>query len=306
LTADWTYFVLGLHVRSERPLPELVVHPGGGEDYVEIRWGAAPVAPLTPEATSEIVQINGDDILVTARTAARFHLHAGVRVIVEPEPGASEQTVNAFLLGTVLSLICHQRGVLPLHANAIIVGDRAVAIAGHSGAGKSTLAAHFVERDYGLLSDDVCAISFSASGVPIAWSGMPRVRLWADAAAALGKATDGLEPVHNQIDKYTFPLPVAAPPRGLPLDRIYVLTKPDDCPSTAISLITGSRAVKAIAEQTFRQEFLGPMAGAEQRFARAVRLSQCTPVFAVPWGHDFGRFAANAGQLERHFLEPAE
>jgi hypothetical protein len=306
LTSHWTYFVLGLHIRSERPLPELIVHSIPADGVVDIRWRSAPVGLIDPDAGSGIVQISGDDILVTARTVARFHLHAGVEIIVEPEPGASDQIVHAFLLGTVLSLACHQRGLLPLHANAIIVGGRAVAIAGHSGAGKSTLAAHFLDRGFELLSDDVCAVSFSLSGAPIAWSGMPRVRLWADAAAALGKSTDGLEAVHNQADKFTFPLGrTPPPPQGLPLDRIYVLTKPADCPSAEISLLTGSRAMNAIIEQTFRGEFLGPMGGAEQRFARALALSETAPVYCVPWNHDFSRFVADAGRLELHFRDTA-
>ena len=304
-TRPWTYFALGLHIRSERPLPDLIEQPIPSAGAVDIRWGQAPVPPGPADAKSEIVQIDGDAILVTARTVARFYLHAGDEIIVEPAPGASDQLVHAFLLGTVLGLICHQRGLLPLHANAIIVGDRVVAIAGPSGAGKSTLAAHFVERGFGLLSDDVCAISFSPSGDPMAWPGMPRVRLWADAAAALGKSTDGLEAVHNRANKYTFPLAATPPQQGLPLDRIYVLTKPADCPSAAISLLTGSHAMKAIIEQTFRGEFLAPMGGAKQRFARALALSEAAPVYCVPWGHDFSRFAADAGRLERHFRDAA-
>ena len=134
---------------------------------------------------------------------------------------------------------------------------------------------------------------------------MPRVRLWADAAAALGKSTDGLEPVHNQMEKYTFPLAASAPPQGVPLDRLYVLAKPADCPSDAISLLTGARAMNAIIEQTFRRQFLGRMGGAEQRFACALALSERAPVYCLPWAHDFSRFAANAHQLEQHFLHAA-
>jgi hypothetical protein len=303
LTSHWTYFAFGLHIRSERPLPDLIEQPIPDEGAVDIRWAPAPVALADSDVASRIVQISGDDILVTARKAARFHLHAGAEIIVEPAPGASDQIVHALLLGTVLSLACHQRGLLPLHANAIVVDGRAVAIAGRSGAGKSTLAAHLLDRGFGLLSDDVCAVSFSPSGAPLAWAGMPRLRLWRDAAAALGKSTTGLEPVHNQIEKYSFPL-VAPPPQGLPLDRIYVLTNPADCPSEAISLLTGARATQAIMEQTFRREYLGGMGGAEQRFARAVALSKATPIYCLPWVHDFSRFAADAERLEGHFFSP--
>ena len=38
LTAHWSYFVLGLHVRSERPLPDLTEQSIPAHDAVHIRW----------------------------------------------------------------------------------------------------------------------------------------------------------------------------------------------------------------------------------------------------------------------------
>ena len=52
----------------------------------------------------------------------------------------------------------HQRGILPLHANAVEIDHRAVAFMGASGAGKSTLAAWFHDQGYPILADDVCVI----------------------------------------------------------------------------------------------------------------------------------------------------
>src|SRR5258708_39789946 len=99
-----------------------------------------------------------------------------------------------------MGAIFHQRGLLPLHANAIEVGGQAVAFVGPSGAGKSTLAAYFRDRGYRVLCDDVWVVSFGSDGEPLAWPGVPRVKLWGDALAAFCPRVGDLEPVFGGED----------------------------------------------------------------------------------------------------------
>ena len=78
-------------------------------------------------------------------------------------------------------MILHQRSLLPLHANAMVVEGRAIGFMGHPGAGKSTLAAWFHDRGFDVLADDVCVVTPGPDGRPLAHPGIPRLRLWREA-----------------------------------------------------------------------------------------------------------------------------
>ncbi len=304
----WTYFALGLCIRSERPIPELAGCidgagcPGPG---VEVRWADLDAVLPGARYRGPIVQVGDNEIQLAVGDIARFRMRAGNEIVVDALAGGSERDVHAYLLGAALGILCHQRALLPLHANAVVMHGRVVAIAGSSGAGKSTLAAHYHDKGHEILSDDVCTVSFPDAGGPLAWSGIPRLRLWRDSAEASGRDVDRLEKVADGLEKYHWPVKLRAAQEGLPLERIYVLSDVGCGAGAGISRLTGSDALEAIMEQTFRREYLGLMDGAQQRFARGIALLARVPVFRVPWPHDFGLLAAEAARLEDHILDDA-
>lgn len=61
------------------------------------------------------------------------------------------------LLGTVLALWLHRRGIPVLHAAAVSMGESGVAFTGIKGSGKSTLAAATVAEGHGFIADDLLA-----------------------------------------------------------------------------------------------------------------------------------------------------
>ena len=101
------YRLFGLHVLSDLPLPELAPVDPAEEPDVRIILGAAA------EATGTLLEIA--DI-------AQFQVEGGREIRVEPLPGVSERNIRLFLLGSAMGMLLHQRGLLPLHANAIEIG----------------------------------------------------------------------------------------------------------------------------------------------------------------------------------------
>src|SRR6201997_3695947 len=98
------------------------------------------------------------------------------RVLWRKLQEVSNEVFFTYFLGQVLSYCLLTRGIEPLHATAMVVGDQAVAFLGDSGAGKSTLAATFLQKGYTLLTDDVLALEFRGENV---WArpGIARVKL---------------------------------------------------------------------------------------------------------------------------------
>jgi hypothetical protein len=73
------------------------------------------------------LQVAGRDAMLTVPNIGRYLVRDGREIIVDPAPDAPDRDVRLFLLGSTLGILCHQRGLLPIHANAIVVGGGAVA-----------------------------------------------------------------------------------------------------------------------------------------------------------------------------------
>jgi hypothetical protein len=141
-----------------------------------------------------------------------------------PEPWTVDD-VATYLLGSVFAFTLRCRGVTCLHASAVALEDRAIAVVGGLGAGKSTLAAAFATRGCAVISDDVVALSRIADEY-VVHPGPPRIRLWPDSVRALYGSTDALPRLTPTWDKRFLDLTGAQyrlETRALPLTAIYVL-----------------------------------------------------------------------------------
>lgn len=249
----------GWRVRSELALPELASWPGDDRapDLV-IRTGLVPpqldgamvVSPLlqvTPEGQARL-SIDG---------VATYWLRSPHEIIIAPEVAPDAPDVRTFLFGTMFGLLIHRRGLFPLHASAVQIGDGAVAMAGISGAGKSTFAAALTRRGHKLLCDDVCVIDPHAAPVPLVRPAFPRVKLWKDALDAMGIAADDLPANRMGQQKYYLRFDEAAEFEiaPVPLKAIYLLT-PGRAPVAGqdeIRKLPSIAAVMALHGQIYRR-----------------------------------------------------
>jgi hypothetical protein len=288
------YRLFGLSVLSEIPLPELVADPGQGAPDVRIRLG--PVATL-PEAEAGL-HIDGDEALLVIPPAGRFLTRAGREMLIEPADGVSPRNLRLYLLGSAFGAILHQRALLPLHANAVIVEGRAIGFMGHPGAGKSTLAAWFHDRGFDVLADDVCVVTAGPDGIPLAHPGIPRLRLWREALEAGGRDSSAYERSFDDMDKYTVPTDLERILPAVPLSHLYLLEKAEDEPS--IDRLEGSAAVEAMIANTYRGAYVRPMGRTRQHLLACAELARTVPVFRARrrWGYD--SFDVEGAALEAH------
>src|SRR5262245_62128690 len=127
-----------------------------------------------------------DGYLLRFPALADFAVSPGARrVVCRPRRGLPAATLRHLLLDQVLPLALSAERLV-LHASAVHVpGFGAVAFIGRTGRGKSTLAAALALPGCALLTDD-CLVIGERGGRVSVWPSYPGVRLWADAAAALG------------------------------------------------------------------------------------------------------------------------
>jgi energy-coupling factor transporter ATP-binding protein EcfA2 len=276
------YACVDFVLRSEIPLPELIeVGAEAGRDIVEIRRGA--VAPTGAGS----LERNGDTAVLDLPDVARFRIEGGRSITVDIDAACSERNLRLFLLGSALGILIHQRGLFPLHANAVVMGGVAVAFTGQSGAGKSTLAAHFSAAGHTVLSDDVCVIGLDTAGRPIVYPGLPRVKLWADAAKLHGHDVGGLERIHDDMDKYQLGLPSSSDQAPVPLGAVIRLVRESEQP-VGLRRLRGRAGVQVLMTETYRPQVVSTLGLQEAHFGHCVSVAARVAVleWTRQWGHE--------------------
>jgi hypothetical protein len=139
---------------------------------------------------------------------------------------ASSEAFQVYLVQRALSFALVKQGFEPLHATAVVVGDRAVALLGDSGFGKSSLAASFLEAGHRLLTDDLLLVTPHRSGL-YGHPGPPRIKLFpATARRLLDRRARGAA-MHAATKKLVLPLAAAQMARHpVPLAGFYILQRP--------------------------------------------------------------------------------
>jgi hypothetical protein len=288
------YDLFGLRVGSEIELPELFASEPGEAADVRIRRGAIP--NRGEEKTGINVREGG--ALLCIPNVGRYWMADGAEIVVEADPAGSERNVRLYLLGSAFAAILHQRGLLPLHANAVEVDGRAIAFMGHPGAGKSTLAAWFHDRGFRILSDDVCVVTFDEAGRALAHPGIPRLRLWREALEATGRTAEAYELSFDDMDKYNVPT-AAHVDQAIPLSHVYLLEKADG-EVGGIDPLTGSAAVEALVANTYRGAYLPLMKATQGHLFQCARLANRISIFRAGRAWGFAALDSEARMLEAH------
>ena len=110
----------------------------------------------------------------------------GRRILAYPLNSNPDDTLQAFLFGTVFSFALLKLGIEQLHATGVVINERAVGFLGDTGFGKSSLAAAFVQRGISLLTDDLLVIQIKNDRL-FAQPGLPRLKVLPDTAETLNR-----------------------------------------------------------------------------------------------------------------------
>lgn len=270
------YDLCGWRVASEIALPDLPRWDGDARD-AEVTIAIGDVPPFeAPIMTTPLVQV---DAAGRARFGvdgvADFLVEQGQRITVAPQLPADSSDVRLFLLGSGFGYLCHQRGVVPVHAATIEIDGEAVSFAGPSGAGKSTLADAFARRGHRVLSDDVSPID-TARGLIL--PSLQRIRLWADALDNAGFDTATLERCRAGLEKYSRSLNGA--PRAEPLRprAIFHLRRGSDAGGGAnFRRLRGRSAVEQLRRQIYRWYSLVGLVGGLEAMLRTTTAAARIP-----------------------------
>ncbi len=261
----FTYHAFGLNIASDLECPELLAGNGAAPD-VRVRSDSTPVGLDSPQAQGAAYQVASGQFLLTIEHVARFFVRHGNEIVIERAPEATDGDIRSFLLGSVIGVLLHQRGVLPLHASAIETARGVVAFAGEVGLGKSTLAAAFHRRGYRVLTDDVCAVSLDTQSKPLVTPAYPQLNLCADALEHIGEAKEDQHRTRSLTEKYGRPVKAGFSIQPAPLHAVYELHTTDNG-HPSLTHVTGREKMWLLRDNTFRLAFRAGM-GDDERYLR--------------------------------------
>lgn len=264
-------------------MPELL--PWSGDDRepeVVIRLGDVPEYLDEARVTGRRLQVSED---LTCRyehpVAGPLLIRGGRQVVMAPARDVEAARLAAVLLGPVLGILCHQRGLVPLHACCVEVGGEAVAITGPSGAGKSTLAAAFMHAGHRVLSDDLTVVDprggrgprdTSGPSRPLVLPAVPRLKLTAETLDRLGSDPRDLDPSPTRPDKLHLPIPGAFQPSPLPLRAVCHLDAGRGEGAEGLERLRGADAVAETLSAVYARRLGARLLGRGVLFERVARV----------------------------------
>lgn len=294
----------GLSIESNLAIPGLAPAAGNRSPDVRVWLGIAPPNDLEAErgiprfqspasqdgsAPTLMVWAGKEHFVFRYGDGTSFWLSRdGAQIWAQWQPSFTLEDVATYLVGPLLGFTLRVRGILCLHASAVVIEGKAVALMGLAGVGKSTTAAACSARGMPVLSDDIVAVTPAGAGLQ-AWPGYPRLNLWPDVAQPLFGSFPELPRITPNWDKLFLDLTDGARafhPKPLPLGAVYCLQRTLE-PGTAprVEPLPGRVALMEVVANTFANYLLDSGMRA-QEFAVAGRLVSSVPVRRLLFAND--------------------
>ena len=179
------YIAYGVNIKSDFEVPDLTKDKSESTDVI-FKYGSLSIEIKSGERGAMLYNPVNSEFIFSISDIATYCITQGKKIIVDPEPGSTMEDVHVYLLGTAFGILLHQRGILPIHGSAILNRNDAVIFAGDSSSGKSTLAAGCAVRGYGVISDDISALSITNTSKVTIFPGIPHIKLCKDSIEYFG------------------------------------------------------------------------------------------------------------------------
>ena len=276
MTYDYFHYTaFGLKIASDIKIPQLTktVHD---EPELVIRSGDVPDALDASISLTEQFQYSKQSFLFKSRNSGKFLLQNDDEIIYQKYPHSSFEDICFLLLSVVMGIVLHRKNKFPLHSSSIFLDGKAVVLSGLPGSGKSTLATGLIQHGAQLISDDISVIEHIDSDLCVC-PGVPLLKLWPDALAALGYDVSQYQAIRAQIEKRGM-VSNAFVTSPVALGSIYFLTT-DQRQSIGLSELQGpAEVVRLLNSNTFRQRYAHAIGDRQQHFQTCCAIAASTRV----------------------------
>jgi hypothetical protein len=202
------------------------------------------------------------------------------KVTVHALSDGPRELIPLVTIGNLITLVLELKQHYVLHASAVELGGKAIALVGPSGAGKTTTAAILTTAGLPLVSDDVLRLDLDVDQIT-AWAGGTRLRL-RPSSSPLFK---GVETSDVTADGRFSLLPAPVTPDNLPLGAIVSPVPVGLNEPVRVRRLRGMDAIRLLASEPRFMDW-GTAAYAAHRLESAAAVARAVPVveMTIPWG----------------------
>ncbi|MDX1740633.1 MAG: hypothetical protein R3178_05030 [Rhodothermales bacterium] len=271
----YQYRAFGLNIESEAPI-ELASPSRFGTPDARIRFGDLSELRSRHGLDGEDRRFLMDDEVAVLHwsSVGTVSVRDGKEIVVDPPSEVDLSLLGMALAGPPLGILLHQRGLLVLHASAVVVDDHVVAFIGHKGFGKSTTAAALHEAGFSLFTDDILAVD-PATAQPMARPGFAQLKLWPSAAEAVFE--DRAPAAEAQGDKILRPIETAYAEATLPVGAVFVL----DAGDLSVDSVTGREAILEVLRNSYASRFVGTDGTPPDHLVKCTAFATAVPVLRL-------------------------
>ena len=288
------YALHGLCVWSEIPFaqpaceckPDLHIRWGGSRDIPADLPRGEILARLDPPLGDYTLSRTASGYLVRFPGLCDFEVQRSRRLLdVHLATDADPDVAPILLGGNVVALLLGLSGKAALHASAVRVEGRTIAVVGGAGMGKSTLAAMFCSAGAECVSDDLLRVEVD-SGNAYCFSGASQIRLRAAAAELAGR----LDASHTQLTyDGRIAMSVRQPtPSKLALDAVLLPRPSKRAKRLSVERLRPRDAVEQLIRypRITGWQIVEPI---QRHFQAASDLATRVPTYSatIPWGPPF-------------------
>jgi len=295
------YLVSGLSVLSDHTISTHMAHGWQQTDSVrepvDVTIQTFDIAAYNPTKHRN----SKTDFVFQPKPGLFFRIMAGSNILIYRSSEIGDRDVTIFLIGSAWGVLCHQRGLLPLHCSAIASSSTAIAFIGQSGSGKSTLAASFCQEGYDHVCDDVAIVDVSpASAVTL--RAMPKgLKLWREATETLNLKPLELVTNDENIEKYYVDLPRGTGDKTLDLAAIYTLNFDDGISKPEIRKINGSVLLQILYINIYRVEWINRICDPAKILSKTLAIANSVPVYQFSRPRSLKDLRSSTHYLGNHF-----
>jgi hypothetical protein len=290
------YRAYGLTVESDLELPELPASSSGSTALTILERRVDFEAPDTSKV---ICRATGKgELVVYSKGVGTALVRNGSEILIQPGAGVDPLTLRLFLLQQVMAMALWQRGLLVLHAGAVVIDGKAAAFVGASGQGKSTLVAALGRLGCPVLCDDVLAIEMG-SGALMAQVGLTHLKLTEQARENVGVGTDA-QTIPDRSNKKLCAMDGKAT-EAAPLGAIFLLATGE---RVELLKVATARAVIELVRQSYGAELLPHLGKAGNHFEQCAEIARTIPMYVLSRPRDFSLLPKIAEEVIQRVRQP--